>query len=195
MNFTAFLSYIIITSITPGPSNLLMMNEARKFGFKRSLPFNIGILSGFIILGILTSLLTTSLYKWMYKWMPMIEPYFKIVGAVYLLYLAWKIAFSKGGKDEGINNQSSFFSGLFFQIFNIKSTLYFLTAMSTFVLPYNSSNITILFFMSLTIVIGCVALLLWAVFGSAFKKIFSKHNKAINIVMCLLLIYSAITIF
>lgn len=191
MNFTAFLSYIIITSITPGPSNLLMMNEARKFGFKKSLPFNIGILSGFIVLGILTSLLTTSLYKWM----PMIEPYFKVVGAVYLLYLAWKIAFSKGGKDEGIDNQSSFFSGLFFQILNVKSILYFLTAMSTFVLPYSRSNITILFFMSLTIVIGCVALLLWAVFGSAFKKIFSKYNKAINIVMCLLLIYSAITIF
>ncbi|MED3728462.1 LysE family transporter [Priestia filamentosa] len=191
MNFTAFLSYIIITSITPGPSNLLMMNEARKFGFKRSLPFNIGILSGFIVLGILTSLLTTSLYKWM----PMIEPYFKVVGAIYLLYLAWKIAFSKGGKDEGIDTQSSFFSGLFFQILNVKSILYFLTAMSTFVLPYSRSNSTILFFMSLTIVIGCVALLLWAAFGSAFKKIFSKYNRTINIVMCLLLVYSAITIF
>jgi cysteine/O-acetylserine efflux protein len=191
MNFTAFLSYIIITSITPGPSNLLMMNEARRFGFKRSLPFNIGILSGFIILGIVTSLLTTSLYKWI----PMIEPYFKVVGAVYLLYLAWKIAFSKGGKEEDIDNQSSFFSGLFFQILNVKSILYFLTALSTFVLPYSGSNITIFFFMCLTIVIGCVALLLWAVFGSAFKKLFSKYNKTINIVMCLLLVYSAITIF
>lgn len=191
MNFTAFLSYIIITSITPGPSNLLMMNEARRFGFKRSLPFNIGILSGFIILGIVTSLLTTSLYKWI----PMIEPYFKVVGAVYLLYLAWKIAFSKGGKDEDIDNQSFFFSGLFFQILNVKSILYFLTALSTFVLPYSGSNITIFFFMCLTIVIGCVALLLWAVFGSAFKKMFSKYNKTINIVMCLLLVYSAITIF
>ncbi|RAS83554.1 LysE family transporter [Priestia endophytica] len=191
MNFTAFLSYIIITSITPGPSNLLMMNEARRFGFKRSLPFNIGILSGFIILGIVTSLLTTSLYKWI----PMIEPYFKVVGAVYLLYLAWKIAFSKGGKEEDLDNQSSFFSGLFFQILNVKSILYFLTALSTFVLPYSGSNITIFFFMCLTIVIGCVALLLWAVFGSAFKKLFSKYNKTINIVMCLLLVYSAITIF
>jgi cysteine/O-acetylserine efflux protein len=191
MNFTAFLSYIIITSITPGPSNLLMMNEARRFGFKRSLPFNIGILSGFIILGIVTSLLTTSLYKWI----PMIEPYFKVVGAVYLLYLAWKIAFSKGGKEEDIDNQSSFFSGLFLQILNVKSILYFLTALSTFVLPYSGSNITIFFFMCLTIVIGCVALLLWAVFGSAFKKLFSKYNKTINIVMCLLLVYSAITIF
>ncbi|KYG26775.1 LysE family transporter [Priestia endophytica] len=191
MNFTAFLSYIIITSITPGPSNLLMMNEARRFGFKKSLPFNIGILSGFIILGIVTSLLTTSLYKWI----PMIEPYFKVVGAVYLLYLAWKIAFSKGGKEEDIDNQSSFFSGLFFQILNVKSILYFLTALSTFVLPYSGSNITIFFFMCLTIVIGCVALLLWAVFGAAFKKLFSKYNKTINIVMCLLLVYSAITIF
>jgi threonine/homoserine/homoserine lactone efflux protein len=138
-----------------------------------------------------TSLLTTSLYKWI----PMIEPYFKVVGAVYLLYLAWKIAFSKGGKEEDLDNQSSFFSGLFFQILNVKSILYFLTALSTFVLPYSDSNITIFFFMCLTIVIGCVALLLWAVFGSAFKKIFSKYNKTINIVMCLLLVYSAITIF
>jgi threonine/homoserine/homoserine lactone efflux protein len=138
-----------------------------------------------------TSLLTTSLYKWI----PMIEPYFKVVGVVYLLYLAWKIAFSKGGKEEDLDNQSSFFSGLFFQILNVKSILYFLTALSTFVLPYSGSNITIFFFMCLTIVIGCVALLLWAVFGSAFKKIFSKYNKTINIVMCLLLVYSTITIF
>lgn len=91
MNFTAFLSYVIITSFTPGPSNIVMMNEAKRFGFTGSLRFQIGIISGFITLGVVTSLLTTSLYQWI----PIVEPYFRVVGAAYLLYLAWQIAFSK----------------------------------------------------------------------------------------------------
>lgn len=39
MIFAAFLSYVIITSFTPGPSNMLVMNEARRFGFKEIDPF------------------------------------------------------------------------------------------------------------------------------------------------------------
>ncbi|MGM0875243.1 MAG: LysE family transporter [Bacillota bacterium] len=191
MNLIAFLSYVIITSITPGPSNILMMNEARRFGFKGSILFQTGIITGFIILGVVTSLLTTSLYHWI----PMVEPYFKIVGAAYLLYLAWQIAFSKKSNNNAAYSQSSFFSGLLFQVLNIKSILYFLTAMSTFILPYQDSNVATFSFMSLTILIGCAALLLWSIFGSAFKKIFSKYDKKMNTIMCLLLIYSAITIF
>lgn len=191
MNLIAFLSYVIITSITPGPSNILMMNEARRFGFKGSIHFQTGIISGFIILGVVTSLLTTSLYHWI----PMVEPYFKIVGAAYLLYLAWQIAFSKKSNNNAAYSRSSFFSGLLFQVLNIKSILYFLTAMSTFILPYHDSTVVTLSFMFLTILIGCAALLLWSLFGSAFKNIFLKYDKIMNIIMSLLLIYSAITIF
>ncbi|WP_139490634.1 LysE family transporter [Brevibacillus dissolubilis] len=191
MDMTAFLSYIIITSITPGPSNLLVMNEARRFGFKGAFRFNTGILSGFMILGVGTSWLTTSLYHWI----PMIEPYFKVVGAAYLLYLARQIAFSTKSNDTDTYRKSSFFSGLLFQILNIKSVLYFLTAMSAFILPYHESDAAALFYMCVTILIGWAALLLWALFGSAFKKIFAKYDRIINAGMSLLLVYSAITIF
>ncbi|MFB9759396.1 LysE family transporter [Ectobacillus funiculus] len=190
MNLIAFLSYVIITSITPGPSNILMMNEARRFGFKGSIRFQIGIISGFIILGVVTSLLTTSLYHWI----PMIEPYFKIVGAAYLLYLAWQIAFSTKSNNDAAHSKSSFLSGLLFQVLNIKSILYFLTTMSTFILPYHDSNIAALSLMSATILIGCAALLLWSIFGATFKKIFLKYDKLVNTIMCLLLVYSAIAI-
>lgn len=115
MNVTAFLSYLIITSITPGPSNLLVMNEARRYGIKGAIPFLYGIITGFIILGVATSLLTTSLYQWI----PTVEPYFKVVGAAYLLYLAWQIVFSKKKNHPNPDSQSSFFSGLFFQILNV----------------------------------------------------------------------------
>ncbi|APB74435.1 LysE family transporter [Paenibacillus polymyxa] len=191
MIFAAFLSYVIITSFTPGPSNMLVMNEARRFGFKGSIHFFIGIISGFIILGVVTSLLTARLYEWL----PIVEPYFKVVGAAYLLYLAWKIALPKKSNDQDMYRQFSFSSGLFFQIINIKSILYFLTATSSFILPYQNSKGSMLFLICLTILIGCAALLLWAIFGSAFKKIFTKYDKIINTIMCLLLIYSAVTLF
>lgn len=192
MNITAFLSYVFITSFTPGPSNLLVMNESRRYGFKGSIPFNIGIVSGFVILGIVTSLLTTSLYQWI----PTIEPYFKIVGASYLLYLAWRISFPKQkGKQEDADRKSSYASGLIFQLINIKSILYFLTAMSTFILPHVDSTAITLFLVCITILVGCAALLLWATFGSFFKKLFAKYDKVINTIMSLLLVYSAISIF
>ncbi|GAB1761990.1 LysE family transporter [Priestia megaterium] len=146
---------------------------------------------GFIILGVVTALLATSLYQWI----PMVEPYFKIVGAAYLVYLAWQIAFSKKKKEDDSCTHSSFFSGLFFQILNVKSILYFLTAMTTFVLPYTNSKPAVLFLVCLTIFIGCTALLLWTAFGSVFKKLFAKYDKKINVIMCVLLIYSAIVIF
>lgn len=154
MSIIAFLSYVILTSITPGPSNILIMNEARRFGFIGSWRFNSGILSGFATLGILCGIFTIGLYNWI----PLVEPYFKIAGAVYLLYLAWQIGFAKGSKKDSKDTHSSFLSGLIFQIINMKSILFFLTLMSAFILPFQHSMTSIIFYLSLAISLGWFAL-------------------------------------
>lgn len=191
MSIVAFLSYVIITSITPGPSNILMMNEARRFGFVGSWRFSSGILVGFAVLGIVSGIFTASLYNWI----PTVEPYFKIAGAAYLLYLTWQISLSKGSKKDFKDVQSSFFSGFIIQLVNVKSILFFLTVLSAFILPFNESLKSILFYLALSIFLGWLALLLWSGFGSLFKKFFTKHDSSFRIVMSLLLIYSAVTIF
>src|SRR5690625_943737 len=191
MNLLGFLSYVIITSITPGPSNILMLNEARKFGFLGSWRFSSGILSGFAVLGIMSGVLTTGLYNWI----PVLEPYFKIGGAAYLLYLAWQVGFPRdSNKDFGIV-QSSFLTGFIIQIINVKSILFFLTVMSAFIFPFSHSIKSAVSYLTLTIFLGWLALLLWSGFGSLFKKVFAKHDKFFRVMMCLLLIYSALTIF
>ncbi|MBO1515436.1 LysE family translocator [Metabacillus bambusae] len=191
MSILAFLSYVIITSITPGPSNILMMNEARRFGFLGSWRFMIGILAGFAVLGIMSGVFTTGLYNLV----PIIEPYFKIAGAIYLLYLAWQVGLSRSSKENFTDVKSSFLSGFIFQIINVKSILFFLTVMSAFILPFNHSIKSIVFYLTLTIFLGWLALLLWSGFGSLFKNFFTKHDKSFRLIMCLLLIYSAVTIF
>src|SRR5699024_2603887 len=191
MNILGFISYVIITSITPGPSNILMMNEARRFGFIGSWRFSSGILSGFAVLGIMSTVLTTGLYNWI----PVLEPYFKIAGASYLLYLAWQVGFLKDSHKESGDVQSSFLPGFIIQIINVKSILFFLTVMSAFVLPFNHSIKSIVLYLTLTILLACLDLLLWSGFGSIFKKVFAKHDKLFRVIMCSLLIYSAVTIY
>lgn len=191
MSIIAFLSYVIITSITPGPSNILMMNEARKFGVAGAWRFSSGILVGFAVIGIMSGVLTTSLYNWI----PVVEPYFKVAGAAYLLFLAGQICFPKGSKIGGESKQSSFLSGFIIQIINIKSILFFLTVMSAFILPFHDSIKPITFYLTVAIVLGWGALLLWSGFGSIFKKVFIKHDKSFRVAMSLLLVYSAVTIF
>ncbi|MEC1503685.1 LysE family transporter [Bacillus sonorensis] len=191
MSIIAFLSYVILTSITPGPSNILMMNEAQRFGFIGSWRFNSGILSGFAVLGIFSGVFTIGLYNWI----PVAEPYFKIAGAVYLLYLARQIGLSKRSKNDSGHVHSSFLSGFIFQIINIKSILFFLTLMSAFILPFHHSMKSIIFYLALAIFLGWLALLLWSGFGAVFKKLFAKYDQAFRVIMCLLLIYSAVSIF
>ena len=43
----SFLSYAVVTAVTPGPNNLLSMSNAGQMGLKRSFPFNLGIWVGF----------------------------------------------------------------------------------------------------------------------------------------------------
>lgn len=191
MSIIAFLSYVIITSITPGPSNILLMNEARRFGFLGSWRFISGILTGFAILGIISGVFTTSLYLWI----PVVEPYFKMAGAVYLIYLAWQVSFPKDSRKDSRDVQSSFLSGFIFQIINVKSILFFLTVMSAFILPLNGSLRFVVIYLALAIFLGWLALLMWSGFGSLFKNFFAKHDKSFRFIMCLLLIYSAVTIF
>lgn len=191
MSIAAFLSYVIITSITPGPSNILMMNEARRCGFIGSWRFISGILAGFAVLGIVSGVFTAGLYNFI----PFVEPYFKIAGAVYLLYLAWHVGLHKSSENDSSNVQSSFLSGFIIQLLNVKSILFFLTVMSAFILPFNHSLQSIAFYLTLAIFLGWLALLLWSVFGSIFKKMFAKHDKSFRVMMSFLLIYSAATLF
>ena len=191
MSITAFLSYVLITSITPGPSNILMTNEAQRFGFTGAWRFTCGILAGFAALGLMSGVFATSLYNWI----PIIEPYFKIAGAAYLLYLAWQVGIPKSSEKKSLEVQSSFLSGFIFQLINVKSILFFITVMSAFILPFSDSLSSIVFYLVSAIFLGWLALLLWSGFGSVFKNLFAKYDKPFRFVMSMLLIYSAISIF
>ncbi|WP_240594919.1 LysE family translocator, partial [Mammaliicoccus vitulinus] len=184
----SFLIYIFVTSITPGPSNIFILNASKNYGIKGSKNFIAGVLTGFLFLAVI-SLVTLQLLK---NILPQIEIYLEIFGFVYLIYLAYKIYKSKNNTTN--KTYSSFKSGFFIQILNIKTLLFFISLIGAFILAIANNQITTIFYMILTVLVGWLCLLTWGILGSVFKNFLDKYDKPVSIIMSLLLVYSAISI-
>lgn len=186
-----FLSYAIITAVTPGPNNIMSMTTAGQKGFKRSLPFTFGIWVGFSIVMILCTLFC-SLFSTL---IPKVKLPMMVIGAIYMLYLAWK-TFNSSGNIEERSSRGSFLSGLGLQFVNPKIIIYGIVSMEVYILPYYSGHTAILIgFALLLALIGFVFTLSWAGFGSVFKLLFSKYARITNTIMAVLLLYCAISLF
>lgn len=191
MPLFSLLLYAFVSSFTPGPNNIMAMLFANKYGFKKTFRFCLGVGVGFFVILILSAYFNLLLHSVI----PKIEFLLKLIGAAYLLYLAIKIVTSKNNSnDSDGGNNNSFFVGVVLQFINPKAILYGITAMSTFVLPYNSSHFSLLLYSLLLAAIAILSTSSWSMFGSIFKEFISKYKSQFNIVMALLLVYSAITI-
>lgn len=190
-NFSAFLSYIIITTFTPGPNNIMSMSNASKYGLKKALPFNVGVFFGFFIIISLASLFSSTLFNII----PSIQPIMTYVGVTYILWLAWKTYRSKANIiDEDTKATNTFFTGFILQFVNLKVIIYGLTITSTFIVPYYKSKLMLGGFALMLSAVSFMSTFTWAVFGSILQKFFENHSKAVNIVMALLLVYTALTL-
>lgn len=191
-NVAAFLSYVIVTTFTPGPNNIMSMSNASRYGFRKSLGFNIGVFAGFLIILALSSIFSVTLYEII----PAFKPIMTIVGAVYILWLAWKTYKSKPHNESKVEKQTNtFMSGFLLQFVNPKVILYSITTVSTFIVPYYQSVITLVLFAFFLAGVGFIATCSWSLFGSIFQRFLVGNHKIVNTVMALLLVYCAVSLF
>ncbi|MFB6362670.1 LysE family transporter [Paenibacillus elgii] len=185
-----FLSYIIATSFTPGPNNIMAMSNANKHGLRKTFRFIFGVTVGFFAIMLMSSFFNLVLYNYI----PRIKFVMNLLGSLYMAYLAFKIMrVRKTQNKEQVNDTlNSFF---ILQFINPKGILYGITAISTFVIPFCKSGLSLLLFSVLLAFVGFLSTFMWAVFGSLFQKFLSNYERPFHIVMGLLLLYSAISIF
>lgn len=186
-----FLIYCLITSYTPGANNLLSMSNAIRLGLHRSIRFNFGILAGFAAVMSICAVFSTTLYSFL----PKVKIVMQILGAAYMLYLAWKVWNSSSELSTDGGREASFLSGVVLQFANPKIYIYAITAMSLYILPVYHSAAALIGFTVILTLIGASGSFIWALFGAAFCKFFSKHTRIVNAVMALLLLYCAAALF
>jgi threonine/homoserine/homoserine lactone efflux protein len=168
------------------------MSNASYYGFRKTLPFVFGAVSGFFILLIASSVFSVTLYEVV----PVIAPVVSVAGAAYIFYLAWKVFTRKSAQsgEEEKAGTNSFRYGVFLQFVNPKGIVFSLSVISVYVVPYFQEPFIVLLFCAVIAITGFFCTSSWVLFGSLFQKLFDKHGKIINTVMALLLVYCGITI-
>lgn len=189
MNIVFFLLYCCLMIVTPGPTNIMILSTVHNYGVKKALEFSIGASFAFFILlsisGIFNSLLM--------NYLPNIIVILQVVGAMYMLYLAYQI-FKINNTSKKQNQFSSFKTGFFMQFVNPKPVLFTLTVFPSFILPYYTSFWHLTLFVLLITIIACVAFLSWILFGKVLKSFLDKYNKLVNNIMAIFLIVCAVVI-
>lgn len=187
-----FLSYAVVTAVTPGPNNIMSMSNAGRLGFRRAFPFNLGVWAGFSVVMLICTFFCNALSDII----PKIRTPMLILGAIYMLWLAWKTFKSPPVEDNDGKTKGGFIYGLVLQFVNPKIYIYCIVSMEAYILPYYHGKwIELTLFALLLAFIGFVFTLCWALFGSAFKLLFSKYSRVTNTIMALMLVYCAISLF
>jgi cysteine/O-acetylserine efflux protein len=187
----AFLSYVMLTTFTPGPNNIMSMSNASRFGFRRSLRFTAGVFAGFLVVMALSCTFAVTLYKAL----PNIKPLMTVIGATYILWLAWKTATAKPHTEQDGASTSTFLSGALLQFVNPKGILYGITAASTFLVPYYTSPVVLAGFCLFMAAVSLISTSCWAAFGSLFERFLLSNHRVVSWIMASLLVYCAVSLF
>lgn len=132
---TALIAFAFVSSITPGPNNLMLMTSGTNFGFVRTIPHMLGVSIGFTVMIVLVG---AGLAK-IFELYPIAHLILKYASCAYLVWLAWKIATSPPpGAKSGAEAQAkpmTFIQAALFQWVNPKAWTMALTAVSAYTLP------------------------------------------------------------
>lgn len=190
MNITSFLMYCFIITVTPGPTNIVILSTTQHFGIKRGLHFSYGSTIAFFILLVLSAFLNT-LFS---TWIPRVLLIMQIIGTTYMIYLAYQI-YKMDTYSDSNNKTGNFSSGFLLQFLNPKVVLFTMTVIPSFILPYYNSFLALSLSVITITIIGLIAFLLWVLFGAIFKQFLQEHKKIVNVFMALCLIYAAVMIW
>ena len=171
----------------------MLTTTGLNFGVRRGIPHLLGICIGFPVMLALIGLGFGTLFQ-LY---PILHEVIKIVGIIYLLYLAWKIASARGGVGEVSQSKPiSFWQSAAFQWINPKAWIMGSSALAAYTSLDDNFFIQVLIICITFMIITLPCAGLWLVFGAGLQRFLKDpgHLKTFNIIMALLLVASILPV-
>ena len=181
--------YCFVMSITPGPNNLMLTASGANFGYRLTLPQVLGCVLGNVAL---TMIACNGLAQ-LFVAFPLAQAVLRTGGALYLLWLAFKLAGSRIGDAQALR-PLTFLEGVMFQAFNPKSWVRAITLASVF-MPAGANPLTAGLTISLIGgAIGLPCISMWALFGVAMRGVLGdpRRQRVFNLAMAAALVFLAI---
>ncbi len=189
--FLALVTFAFVMAFTPGPNNIMLAASGVNFGFVRNIPHMAGITVGFVVLmlacGVGLGLVFAAV--------PTLQLVLKIAGALYMLWLAFKVATAHRTNDEGSGRGRpfTFWQAAAFQWVNPKAVVAVLSGLALYVRPgHQWQDLPIILAVFGLVTAGAV--MTWTGFGLALRRLLRDpaHARLFNIAMALLLVASIV---
>lgn len=186
----AFVTYAFVTSITPGPNNTMLLSSGVNHGFLRSIPHILGVNLGFAPLQLAVGLGFGAVLTAV----PILHGLLTGLGAIYLLWLAWKVAHS-GPMEGDVEARAplTFLQAAAFQWVNPKTWVMATGAATTFLpTPVRMTDLVMLTIGYAVVNLPCITL--WNAFGVALRRVLTNPRaaRAFNWAMAAALVLSLV---
>jgi threonine/homoserine/homoserine lactone efflux protein len=185
--------FMFVTSCTPGPNNILASYSGFNFGLIKTIPHMFGVIFGFTSLVIAINFGLINIFKNF----PIIQEILKYMGTIFLIYLAYKISFSKTSSDNSSKNPIKFIESFFFQFINPKSVIVAVIMVSTYVVSGENFINYSMWVIAIAFIFACFSIVFWTLLGRFLRKFATneKFIKRFNYVMSLLLVSCIATFY
>ena len=185
----AMVLFAFVTSVTPGPNNMMLLASGVNYGFRLTLPHMFGISIGHCVMLVFVGIGFGELLLRF----PFIYIAIKVLGFVYMLYLAWTIATSNSNPAEGnVDNNSkplSFIGAVAFQWVNPKAWVMAIGFFSNYITKEAGIE-TIVMCSLLFSIVNLPSIAVWALLGSRMRKLFAikAYAQIFNVTMAALIV-------
>ncbi len=185
--------FALVTSITPGPNNILLTASGANFGFRRTVPHMLGIGAGFLSLIFATGLGLGAVILAS----PLLHQGLKLAGAAYLAWLAWQLARAGAVESLAQARPMRFHEAALFQYVNPKAWMMAVGAVAAFTSPGGDYAIELTLIAVIFAIINLPCVSLWALFGVGIGKVLDNNaaRRVFNFAMAGLTVASAALLF
>ncbi|AZG13371.1 MULTISPECIES: LysE family translocator [Cupriavidus] len=183
----AYSAFLLVSSITPGPNNTMLLASGVNFGLRRTVPHLLGISIGMVVMITVVGLGLGSVFTAL----PWTWNVLRVAATAYLVWLAWKLATAGGLQDREVSRPMTFLRAAAFQWVNPKAWVMAVGACSAYVLHpniwVNAALMAVLCGM-----VNLPSITTWAVFGAGLRRWLANPRvlRAFNVTMALLLLAS-----
>ncbi|RUO53359.1 MULTISPECIES: LysE family translocator [Pseudidiomarina] len=191
--FIAVLFFAFSTTITPGPNNVMIMSSGVNYGVRASMPHFLGICLGFPVMVLLVGFG----FGVIFEKFPNLHQLIKVIGVVYLLWLAWHIASAEPKAiQKGEKKPFTFWQAALFQWVNAKAWMMASGAVAAYTTVHGNAVVEVVAITLAFLLMAFPCVGVWLLFGSLLRKVLSNSvfQRVFNITMGLILVASIIPV-
>ena len=185
--------FTVAAALTPGPNNIIGSYSGFNFGIKKSLPLILGVTFGYTVL----ITLVASGLNIIFSAYPVLKIIIKVIGSLFLIYLAYKILFQNKIQEQTIKNPVKFIDTFIFQFINPKGVFAAITSISLFVELGENYIYHSMIVITVSFICAVTSITSWCLLGKFLRR-FAENKKfiqrfnysmSISLIVCVILIY------